>query len=432
MCNDRAMERLGRDRAQSKISPYRPLERCAMNSRNLSDATVAIGIAVLIMLCAEGALRILYPYMVDRSAYQLNADYLYTVKPGISKEFVREDSNGGNVIVWRTNKDSFRGEELDSSAARPTIIVYGDSNIQARFSESENTFAKKLQSYLQRDHGLSTQVLNAGVVGFGPDQSVIRMSGELARYHPDIVVIHLFADNDFGDLVRNQLFEISSGRLTRRKSREDIASAIISQERSFRERVAGLLIVRMSRELLGINTRAPTERWDDEKIDKARYRDRILAASQAEYFSYLTEGPPSVEDHYDIDIAVNPDSESSQKKIALMRAILREARQVTRANGVELMVVIQPSVVDLTQNLDYLDYSYLDGFPQYRRDRLSSILEEICLLEGISYVNLFSAFLENNPEELFFHSQDNHWNEAGQDLAARRTASHIKEKLLPQ
>jgi hypothetical protein len=403
-----------------------------VNRRTLSDTAVAIGIAVLIMLCAEGALRILYPHMIDRSAYQLHDEYLYSIKPGISKEFVREDANGGDVIVWRTNKDSFRGEELDATVALPTIIVYGDSNIQARFSEDGNTFTNKLQRYLQSDHGFSTRVLNAGVVGFGPDQSLIRMTGELARYHPTIVVIHLFADNDFGDLVRNQLFEIADGRLVRRQNREDIASAIIRQERSFRERIAGLLIVRMSQEFLGINTRMPTEKWDDGKIDKARYLERILAASRAEYVSYITGGAPTVEDHYDIDIAVNPDSESSQTKVALMRAILREARRVTVANDVKLLVVIQPSVVDLTRNLDYLDYSYLEPYPNYRRDRLTSIVEDICALEDIPYVNLFSAFSENNPEGLFFRSQDNHWNDAGQDLAAQRTASYIKENLLRQ
>jgi hypothetical protein len=384
---------------------------------------------VLIILCAEAALRILYPHIIDRSAYQLNTDYLYSIKPGISKEFVREAVNGGDVVVWRANRHSFRGEELESTPDTPIIIVYGDSNIQARFSEIDDTFSGRLQDYLNRDHGVRTQVINAGVVGFGPDQSVIRMSEELTRFSPDVVILHVFADNDFGDLVRNQLFENSEGRLTRREARSDIATAIIAQHRSFRERIAGLLVVRMSRRLLGIDTPTPTEQWDDGEIDKALYRDRILAASRAEYSSYLASGAPAVEDHYDIDIALAPTSTSALAKIALMRAVLREARRVTRLHGAELMILIQPSTVDLTQNLDYLDYSYLEGFPEYRRNRLTSILEEICLQEGITYVNLFPAFLENNPNELFFRGRDNHWSPIGQNLAAQIAAERIAEKL---
>ena len=36
------------------------------------------------------------------------------------------------------------------------------------------------------------------VVGYGPDQATLRMNDELPRYQPDVVVLGVFAGNDFG------------------------------------------------------------------------------------------------------------------------------------------------------------------------------------------------------------------------------------------
>ncbi len=53
------------------------------------------------------------------------------------------------------------------------------------------------------------EVLNAGVVGWGPDQEYLRMQRELDRLKPTVVVLAIFADNDKGDLMRDRLFRLA-------------------------------------------------------------------------------------------------------------------------------------------------------------------------------------------------------------------------------
>src|SRR6185295_4536691 len=61
------------------------------------------------------------------------------------------------------------------------------------------------------------ETVNAGVVGYGPDQACLRMEAELSRLRPDLVVVAVLAENDYGDLVRNRLFELGPrGELVRR------------------------------------------------------------------------------------------------------------------------------------------------------------------------------------------------------------------------
>jgi hypothetical protein len=138
-------------------------------------------------------------------AYQFNEDYLISLKPNLRKSFVRTPSNGGAKIRWETNSLSFRGAELRE---HPDIrvMVYGDSNIQADFSTLEHTFCYRLAKYLNEQlAGRHVEVVNSGVAGFGPDQSLLKLSKDVDIYRPDLIVLHVFADNDFGDIVRNRL-----------------------------------------------------------------------------------------------------------------------------------------------------------------------------------------------------------------------------------
>ena len=162
------------------------------------NAIIGIVIAFLPFIAAEFLLRLAYPEKVTNMtqsehedlAYEFNEDYLVSLKPNVTRTFVRSNDNGGDVIRWSTNSDSFRGPELAHNKKGVRIIVYGDSNIQAEFSKDENTFVYKLGDYLRSDGFKDIEVLNAGVIGNGPDQSLIRFEREADIYKPDLVIFH--------------------------------------------------------------------------------------------------------------------------------------------------------------------------------------------------------------------------------------------------
>src|SRR5439155_6628510 len=81
------------------------------------------------------------------------------------------------------------------------------------------------------------EVINAGVDGFGPDQSLLRFEQEVDVYQPDIVVFHIFADNDFGDIIRNRLFDVDpSGALVKTMHVRTIDHCLDPYARSCRPR----------------------------------------------------------------------------------------------------------------------------------------------------------------------------------------------------
>jgi len=194
-----------------------------MRIRKLAkDITIILIITLIIIVLPEIILRILFPkkaekittifstinyYLSAPSFIDFNKDYGYALKAGKEYSFKRNKLNGGDIIISHTNKNSFRGAELKDNPNK-RIIVYGDSMIQALFSTLENTFAMKLEKYLSSDGLTDIEVVNAGIMGFGPDQSLIKFKNEADLYHPNLVIFSIFADNDFGDILRNRIFDL--------------------------------------------------------------------------------------------------------------------------------------------------------------------------------------------------------------------------------
>jgi lysophospholipase L1-like esterase len=76
--------------------------------------------------------------------------------------------------------------------------------------------------------------------------------------------------------------------------------------------------------------------------------------------------------------------------------------------------LIIPSPIDVLDNYYPVDQT---KYKQYRKTALTDIVETIAKRHGIRYLNLFPYFRKNNPQQYYFIN-DNHWNEAGQKLAA--------------
>src|SRR5450756_45041 len=119
---------------------------------------------VVSLVLLEVVLRMCCPLFA--SPYQTDDVLLVKLIPGASKVFTRTAVNGGNRVVSHVNDMGFRGPELRPAADLKRVIVYGDSNVEAEFSELPATFAKQLESRLTRPSSQGVEVVNAGVVGY--------------------------------------------------------------------------------------------------------------------------------------------------------------------------------------------------------------------------------------------------------------------------
>lgn len=394
----------------------------------LKDTITIVSITLLFLVLIEISLRLIFPdkrdkrepetYAIEKKIlYKEHPFYLYSLKPNIKGTFVRSFQNGGDTITWKTNSDGFRGKELRKNP-RKRIMVYGDSNIQAEFSKEENTFVSKLEENLMYYYKKDIEVVNAGVIGYGPDQALLRMKEEAPLYNPDMIIFHVFADNDFGDVLRNNILRLDvRGKLTLQNNFEkDFLT--IRKKSVFQE----LLLYRAAKKI----SRFLYDK-DNEDLDNLIVSSYIKRCNQ-EYSSYIANisNMNLFEDHYDITTAITPNSESSRLKKKLIELILLDAINYTKSRNIRLIVLIQPSVIDVCKNYSNVNYEILrQKFPEYNQSNLSTIVENICNKNNIININLYKPFIENSPENLYFVGEDNHWNDLGQKLASEITANYI-------
>ncbi|MEX2150366.1 MAG: hypothetical protein WD793_09115 [Steroidobacteraceae bacterium] len=402
---------------------------------NFRDGVIITVVSLVLLVAGELLLRTIFPAEVlpassyDRTVYQFDPEILVALKPNMESSFKRSKENGGDLIQWSTNSLGFRGGEL-----RPDpdvrVVVYGDSNIQASFSALPDTFPSRLEKELQELTRRDVEVINGGVVGMGPDQSLLRLRRDIDALEPDVVVFHVFADNDFGDLIRNRLFDLDpSGNLVPSEHERAVDAHLVrAYDRTF---LSTLLIVRAARRLWNAIRPGDGEHGVG-RIDTGEDLLEIVLEENARQFAvYESSGPGQYShfaDQYDADVAVYPRSESATAKTRLMDAVLREARNATHAAGAQFFVVIQPSQIDLTTN-SMLSYQDLGKYPDYRPDNLSQAVENILARWRIDGISLFHAFSAQSAEQLFFKGDDDHWNDAGQSLAAKLTAERLAPLL---
>jgi lysophospholipase L1-like esterase len=94
------------------------------------------------------------------------------------------------------NSDGLRGPDvapLPEGGRR--ILFIGDSMVAAFEVEYEKTFPMRIGAELTRTLGVPAQIINAGVRGYGTDQSYLYFRERGSRYRPDLVVL-VYSAND--------------------------------------------------------------------------------------------------------------------------------------------------------------------------------------------------------------------------------------------
>ncbi len=395
------------------------LSWASARARRAALALLAAGALALVL--AEGAARLFFSGRFT-TIYRLDPDRLHALVPGARKFFVHRAVNGGGSIPVAIDSRGYRGRELEPRSGRRRVVVFGDSCVEAEFSRLEDTFVERLGVEL----GTGVQMVNAGVVGYGPDQVLVRMRQELADLEAELAVVVLFADNDLGDLLRNKLFRLGE---TGSLEPNDFTISPLLRSRFEHARSAFVLERALHRAL----DRRRTELDEAaETVDPARQTARVLEwleQCRAEYEECVVRGELEVrevfDDHYDADASLEPDSPSARYKLALLGAVVGEMHRAAEAAGSALLVVVLPSRLDVCGSLDL---GWIDPvrWPAWERGRLASAIETLVRERGLPCVSLLEAFRAGGDCGLYFRGGDYHWNDRGQALAARLVAERIR------
>ncbi len=380
------------------------------------------GSLALSLLLSEGFLQLFFrPWFT--TLYRPDPVLLHSLVPGAFKIFRRLPVNGGRAVPVRVNALGFRGKNFSPAKGRFRIMVYGDSFIEGEFSPLEETFCQRLQVHLAKRRHKKVQVINAGVVGYGPDQCLLKMKEEVPRFHPDLLVEAVYAGNDYGDLLRNRLFLPAPGGGFRRNRPRLAPSLLAAMERA---RSPWILPKLLRKGFWFFQAHGG--------IYPDPYRPIRIWRKKAEkeYQAYITrpEGPVRdlFQDDYDADLALEPGAPSSRLKVRLMAHVLGRTAALAKKEGIPLVLLVIPSPIDVCPAYDVRVNE--KAHPSYRPRNLAAPLVRIAQSLGLPCLDLFDSFRKSNPGALYFHGTDDHWNAAGQDLAARLLAGFLLEKKI--
>jgi hypothetical protein len=401
-------------------------------SWNQNALTLVISVGLSLVL-AELVLRpVLGPRFLGM--FQRDDRVLARLVPGAERVVVLDSINGGTVIRYKINSQGFRGAELAHPSQSPRVIVYGDSFIQGDFARTEDTFTEQLKGRLARKVGKNVEIVNAGVAGYGPDQELRRMEDELPALKPDLLIVAIYAGNDFGELLRDKLYRLSNDGSLQDNPLVFLDDATVSALR--RERSEPILrkIVRAAAARLA--NLVTSHSFTSHEARRARM-DAALKQEIDEYRQYVIEGNNAVHlpsDPYNADVSLTPTSESARYKIAMMEQIMRRMSNTAAKNDAALVFLLIPSAID-AEDIDAEDKresGEVDPvkYPEYKRSTLTDILEQICQRNGFPAVNLFGPFRQRRADGLYLKGSDDHWNPRGEAYAAELVSEFVSSHNL--
>lgn len=397
------------------------LALCALLPTRIAGRILLLAVTSLVMLAFAEIVGEFALGPRFRPIFQPDDRLIFKFIPGRNSVMTRSPVNGGNTVAHHINSQGFRGDELRPAGKAARVVVYGDSFIHAYYSPDEETFSARLGMLLAARLGKEVEVVNAGVSSYGPDQEMLKMEDELPKLRPDLVIVAIFAGNDYGDLMRDKMFRLGAdGKLVENHWKLD-PKVRAEFEQSQRESI----LRRALRNALS-SSRPPPDRSNFSNLDF------LLEEAGREYQSFVVERNDVVTnthiDYYSADVSLTPDSASARYKVALMREVLRRIRDVAVQHGVPLAFLFIPHPVDVT---DHYDSWQIDRkrFPGYDGRNQTAPLEDMARTLGVPFLSLYDAYRKSDANTLYFH-EDDHWNAAGQRMAAEMMADYLLVQMV--
>ena len=267
------------------------------------------------------------------------------------------------------NNYGYRDADFTVGKTGTRIVMLGDSYVMGNNLASGQTIPKQLERMLH------TEVLNMGVDGYGPDQSLIALQEDVLKLNPDLVVLVLFAGNDLRDVGLNELFAVDE-RGTLREQHANVVTRALPATR-----------LQMLMRLV----------FQGHYLDPAD--ERTISRALIEDKEEIVEEPLSFESRY---------------RVRLVQALLGEFKRKLQDHGVPFYAVIMPSWTAF-------DVLAREGREQFINERT---LAEVCNAAQVPCLNLADALRDEGGLALYDPAY-RHLNALGASKAAARIAAEM-------
>jgi len=265
-----------------------------------------------------------------------------------------------------------------------------------------------------------------GVSGFGPDQSLFALKDLSEKFNYNFVIFHLFADNDAGDLVRNNYFT------------NDVITndGYCYVEKPFFEKYfiyKGIrkLIYIISGKAIGYGSPISSTNSNKCTIATTPVTDFSNSMHKRSIIDWklnrLNKRQIYMGDRYDIDLACQSNLEAKNYISQYFSQIITEIEKLEEKHNFQVIYLIQPSEYDVTNNHSN---TINKGCTDYEPKVLTNIFYEI--LKDKNVLNLYENFYGCN-DCYFTESElgdDNHWSPKGVEISAELLFKYIQENLV--
>ena len=304
------------------------------------------------------------------------------------------------------NEMGYRSAEFDHNKGRIRRVLFlGDSFVMGHNVPPGQTIA----AGLGRSLGGGYEVFNMGVLAYGPDQSLMALLEDGFDLKPDMVILGIFAANDFQDIERNELFFIDGGGRLTRNPENTVKKNLPRNRTQFLFNRFQYLV--------------------QPKIDP---NHRLLSRKHEYLVHHL------IADFYDWELLCNAESDASLEKIEMMRGILSYFSEKLKSEDVAFAVVIIPSYPNIVDLAEFRNIGMDEGcFEEFieNKERFfgpEDIVANLCDHLEIPYLNLYPRFLafEEDERPALYDPEDWHLSAFGNQISGGLVASVLVEPRL--
>lgn len=388
---------------QPKVDSNAQKQPATGKIKSLVRIVLTVAISVLIgLVIAEVAVRLLSPHRLRTPFAIDDPNLLYRNEAGVSG---RHSFPTQFDYSFSIDSKGCRGTEVNwqKPPGIRRIVCVGDSFTWGVGVEDEQTYPAQLQQLLNSDlagsEAAQTQVVNAGVMGWGVCQYYIWGRAEGLRFQPDVMVLGMFED-DWTSSLLGLIAADDQGMLT---TQQKELSALVKQRQILRW--------------------FPFFRWVMTHSQLANLvRDKLR--------SRVTWPPRTREFVEDKGQGHVDATEKSRKALALTQLIIQDLNQRCRQADCKLLVIWIPTIYSVQDELDGIIHK-AGGGDQWAPAQVKLKVADSCEKIGIEFVDATAGFVEwckthEQPPIQYTFELDGHFRANGNRVLAEMLADRIR------
>ena len=359
---------------------------------------------VAVLLLFEFAVRMFFPQVLNYTEFDENLMFRHIP----NHEFRYFSPEFDNMVTF--NSKGLRDVEHQYEKATGTyrILVLGDSlpiGFQVKMNE---TFPKLLEQKLNAGEkpGLTYEVINAGVGGYGSENELLFYETEGRKYKPDMVLL-AFSMSDIDESMISPLITIKDGKIHRNVP---VEASLPKETALYCSRYSHLCAWMYNRALRGL-------------------KESELIRTISTKIGLSSGGDDKVNTKSGLSIYEKENSDSLERGLNETFSIVLEFNRKLKEDHAVLVIVPMPQLeqVDEGGREAFILATGLNG-DQADMDKFQRIAQKFSKENGIRYIDPLDGLKAQNVNNSFYFNTGGHFNEEGHEVMAKYLYDGLKKQ----